>query len=291
MNIAVHNGNFHADDVFATAMLSILDPNIKIIRTRKEEDLKKADLRVDVGRKNNPNTGDFDHHQEGGAGKRKNGIDYASAGLVWKHFGDKITKDPEITKYLDEKIIQYVDANDVGINSYKSDIKIYTIAEVISSLNPSNQNNTEKDFDEQFNYAVKIIIDVLKREIKKAKEIIKARDILLSKISNSDKDYIILEEKIPWKETLTKESSIKYVVEYNKLENNWGVTAVPKEFGKFENRKDLPKSWRGLAGEDLAKITGVKDAIFCHNKLFCAIAKSKEGAIKLVEIALKNKTT
>jgi uncharacterized UPF0160 family protein len=38
--------------------------------------------------------------------------------------------------------------------------------------------------------------------------------------------------------------------------------------------------------EELAQVTGVADAVFCHNKLFMAVAKSKEGAIKLAELAL-----
>jgi len=36
----------------------------------------------------------------------------------------------------------------------------------------------------------------------------------------------------------------------------------------------------------LAKVTGVPDATFCHNGRFLAVAKSKEGALKLAEIAL-----
>ena len=38
--------------------------------------------------------------------------------------------------------------------------------------------------------------------------------------------------------------------------------------------------------ETLQKVTGVEDAVFCHKGLFLAVAKSKEGAIKLAELAL-----
>jgi uncharacterized UPF0160 family protein len=41
-----------------------------------------------------------------------------------------------------------------------------------------------------------------------------------------------------------------------------------------------------LKDEELQKISGVSDATFCHRGLFLAGAKSKEGAIKLAEIAL-----
>jgi len=87
--IAVHNGEFHTDDVFAVAILKLIYPNLIAIRTRDKDKLKEVDARVDVGFKYDPSSGDYDHHQKEGAGKRKNGVPYASAGLIWKHFGKK----------------------------------------------------------------------------------------------------------------------------------------------------------------------------------------------------------
>ena len=49
---------------------------------------------------------------------------------------------------------------------------------------------------------------------------------------------------------------------------------------------DLPESWAGKDGEELQKITGVPDAIFCHNKRFMASAGSREGAIALAQKAI-----
>ena len=90
--IAVHDGVFHADDVFAVAILKIINEDIEIIRTRDDEVLATADMRLDVGGRYNPETGDYDHHLVQGAGERKNGIPYASCGLIWKHFGMQIAK-------------------------------------------------------------------------------------------------------------------------------------------------------------------------------------------------------
>ena len=41
-----------------------------------------------------------------------------------------------------------------------------------------------------------------------------------------------------------------------------------------------------LTDEEFEKITGVEGAVFCHRTLFMAVAKSKEGAIKLAKLAL-----
>ena len=64
--VAVHSGNFHPDDVFAVAALAIYFGYIpKVIRTRDQQVINKADYVLDVGRLYNPLTNRFDHHGEG----------------------------------------------------------------------------------------------------------------------------------------------------------------------------------------------------------------------------------
>ena len=45
--------------------------------------------------------------------------------------------------------------------------------------------------------------------------------------------------------------------------------------------------WAGLRSEELQKITGVEDAIFAIGD-FLVVAKTKEGAIKLAQIAVES---
>ena len=61
-----------------------------------------------------------------------------------------------------------------------------------------------------------------------------------------------------------------------------------KEPCSFENRKSLPESWAAKRGKELAAITGVPDAVFCHNARFLAVSESKEGALRLAQIALQS---
>ena len=83
--IGTHDGIFHADEVVACAILTLFHSSevIEIVRSKEISYLveKGVDIFVDVG------GGDFDHHQPGGNGKRKNEVSYASAGLVWREFG------------------------------------------------------------------------------------------------------------------------------------------------------------------------------------------------------------
>jgi uncharacterized UPF0160 family protein len=131
-------------------------------------------------------------------------------------------------------------------------------------------------------------------------EIIKSKDqeiihkYISNIISKNEKDsrVLILDEYIPRTEIYTELMYYKdilfVVVPENKDFQSWKLLALPKKLNSFENRKNLPILWSGLKDEELQNISGVPDSIFCHRGLFLAGAKSKEGAIKLAQIALES---
>ncbi|MGH2895464.1 MAG: MYG1 family protein, partial [Solirubrobacteraceae bacterium] len=59
MLIATHDGSFHADEVFAIAALGLLGEPFEVVRTRDRDVLARADVRVDVGFRYDPSSGDF----------------------------------------------------------------------------------------------------------------------------------------------------------------------------------------------------------------------------------------
>src|SRR4051794_7837337 len=139
MQVATHPGNFHADDVFAVAVLGLVHGSIDVIRTRDEAALAAADVRVDIGGASDPSTGDFDHHQRGGAGERANGIRYASFGLVWRELGAGLAGGEESAAAIDERLVQGVDANDTGQNispALFGGIRPMSVSGVIAGFNP-----------------------------------------------------------------------------------------------------------------------------------------------------------
>lgn len=286
MLIVTHNEKFHADEIFACAVLLLIFKDAEIIRSRNEEDFKRADIRVDVGEKNNPETLDFDHHQRGGAGNRENGCPYASFGLVWKEFGSKICENEEVAEKIDRKLVQTVDALDFGYDFFTySDIYPYTISDMISSFNSSweEEDNSSEAFFDLLEIAKKII----EREIIKAQSILNAKDFVKKAIKFSPSlQYLILDKNCPWKDVIKYDEDFLYVI-FPGLENKWMVQAVPDRYKSFKNKKDFPEAWAGLRSCELQKVSGVKDALFCHPNRFICGARSKEGAINLVELALK----
>jgi uncharacterized UPF0160 family protein len=45
--------------------------------------------------------------------------------------------------------------------------------------------------------------------------------------------------------------------------------------------------WAGLSDKALKDVTGIDDAMFCHNGLFIAGAESFESTMKMASIALQ----
>ncbi|MCF6276988.1 MAG: MYG1 family protein [Candidatus Magasanikbacteria bacterium] len=287
--VGTHNGVFHADDVFSIASLRLALGEIKIIRTRNPEVLMECDIRVDVGGKDFPDNGDFDHHQRGGAGFRENGIPYASFGLIWKSFGLQISQgDKGVADLVERNLVMPVDAGDCGHTFYEVNgggVLPNTISNMISSLNPSWQEEG-LNFDACFKQAVEMAEVLLRREIVKAQGEVLARKVVREAISGAeDSRLVVLDRFCPWQEVVVTESDALFVL-FPAPTGDWRIQCVPPTLGSFGKRKPLPEAWAGKRGEELAKMTGVVDAIFVHIGLFIGGAQSREGILRLAELAL-----
>ena len=302
LKLITHSGSFHADDVFACATLSLMleknSEEFEIIRTRDPEIIKTGDYVFDVGGIYDEKINKFDHHQKGGAGGRPvlsetegaSGIEFSSFGLVWKKFGLEICDTKEVVDSIDQRLVSPVDAGDNGINLYKNNFKNvlpYTINDVLYIFSKTALEDIPED--EEFSRALLWAKEILKREIKKTKDQIEITKIIQGFYNNSaDKRLVVIDKP-----------KVSRCEIYNALQDfpeplfivygdddGWAAAAMRKEINSFENRKNFPASWAGLRDEELQKVTGVSDAVFCHRNLFLVVAKTKEGAIKLAKLAL-----
>lgn len=285
--LVTHSSTFHADDIFATAALRIMfDGNVTVIRSREPEMFKKGDFVYDVGGEYDPSRNRFDHHQHGGAGARPNGIPYAAFGLVWKSYGARIAGSQEIADKIDEDLVQPIDAHDNGMDMYtllRHDLSPYLIENMFSAFRPTWTE--EQDYDAPFMVCVGIAETFLRRAIIRARDSILGKKFIEKAYSDaSDKRIIILDGTYSWQKILHAHPEPLYVI-FPKS-GKWSVVCVRKDDKSFENRKSFPESWAGLMDEELAKVSGVPDATFCHNARFLAVARSKDGAIALANKAL-----
>ncbi|GAA70723.1 MYG1 family protein [Pseudoalteromonas sp. BSi20439] len=283
--IVTHNGNFHADDVFSIAALKIIFPSFTLIRTRDNAIINDADVVIDVGGQYDPETNRFDHHQRGGAGARENGIPFSSFGLVWKKYGLAICDDnQDVANAVDAGLVSTIDAIDCGhVEGVATGI---SLSQTISMFNPTWEE--ESDFDAAFDQAVEFAHTLLIRFVASARGGLNAKKIVAQAIKQADDPrLIVLERYTPWKKTVHSLSEEALFVVYPSHSGKWIVQTVPAELGSFEDRKSLPAPWAGLSDDEFQAVTGIDDAMFCHNGLFIAGAESFESVMSLAAMALE----
>lgn len=293
MQVATHDGSFHADEVFAIAALGMLPEPVEVVRSRDHAVLAAADLRVDVGFRCEPSAGDFDHHQRGFDLVRSNGVGYASFGLVWREFGPRVCAgDQELADAVEGSLVQAVDANDTGQQITRSlieGVRPLTVNAVIGGFNARwDEDLTADEERKRFDSAVDLASGILAREIESAASGLRAIHIVRDAIANAeDPRVVLLPDNVPWKQVVATEAPDALFVIYPKRQG-FGLETVPAQLGTFDNRRDLPAAWAGLEDADLAQVTGVEDALFCHAKRFLAVAKSREGVERLAALALED---
>ena len=138
-----HSGKFHADDVFSSALLLYLNPEIRIQRgNRVPEDF--AGIVYDIGR------GKYDHHQMDSR-IRENGVPYAAFGLLWEELGAQILGE-ELALRFDHDFVQPLDIND---NTGEKN----ELASLIGDFNPpwDEEGSNDAAFFEAVNLAGTIL--------------------------------------------------------------------------------------------------------------------------------------
>ncbi|KAK0506106.1 metal-dependent protein hydrolase [Armillaria luteobubalina] len=250
----------------------------------------------------------------------------SSAGLVYKHFGKEVISnrtqvaldDPKIeTLWLKmyEEFIEAIDGGDNGIPRYPEDIKpAYksggtSLPSRVAALNPAwNQPVDPQGMDDRFATASSLTGQEFFSKLDfYANAWLPARDILADALANSKKvaddtgKIILLEQFLPWKaspfygrdilrsnlpyESQTQGQAI-YVVYPDEMAKAWRIQAVPIAQESFESRKPLPEQWRGLRDDELTNVSGVQGGIFVHASGFIGGNHTKEGALKLAQLAL-----
>jgi uncharacterized UPF0160 family protein len=267
-----HGGKFHADDVFSSALLKIINPNIRIIRGF-EIPKDFAGIVFDIG------SGKFDHHQEN-AEVRENGVPYAAFGLLWREFGESILGDGcpleeaafESTRF-DERFIQPLDLDDnTGCGNQ--------LAGVIGVFNPSwdSDESSEKCFTEAVDFALVI----LRKKIDSIISVQRAKELVQTALSNSKDNIVILPRFAPWKMVLVP-SDAEFVV-YPSQRGGYSAQVIPADLNAKESKCDFPEEWAGKPEDELQKISGVDTLTFCHKGRFLISADSLDDVMKACKI-------
>jgi uncharacterized UPF0160 family protein len=299
--IATHNGSFHADDIFGVAVLLLLHPQAELIRTRDMERIAQADFAVDVGGEWDAARGRFDHHQRGFAGARGTGVVYASAGLVWRAHGAALVEqtfglnDPALAQSvadtLDHELVQHLDRADTGVDHGAPGL--FGLSALMAQFNTTWDSRGDAAEDEarslaQFRQAVAVMTTLLQAALNQCRAKYQGAALVRAATPLFDGRVLLMPRGgLPWREVISQEMpEVLFVVYPDSSARQYQVHVVTVQPHSFQARKDLPRAWAGLRLAELAAVTGVADAVFCHNGRFIAGAGSLEGAQRLAELAL-----
>lgn len=309
MMIVTHSGKFHADDAWAVGVLKVLFPQAQVVRTRDPALVSAADFAVDVGGVWDPAAGCFDHHQKGFSGARPTGVPYASAGLVWREYGARCVaalaaehtghslteaQAAEIAHAIDADVVQYLDLSDVG--AAKNAPGGYGLSAVVSGFNPNWLDEQRLGYGEaadayrleQFLRAVAMLVDVIINAVKsRVGSAMATSQVRQAQVLEEGRVIFLENGALPWGRVVREEMpKVLFVISHNIAEQRHMIHTIPVSPDSFAARADLPEAWAGLRDEQLAAVTGVPDAGFCHNGRFIASAKSYEGIRRMATLAL-----
>ncbi len=321
LKLYTHDGLFHADDVFATALLSMMAEDIEVTRGSDIDipENKNDWIIYDIG------GGELDHHSP--ENKEANGchpgtnIPYAACGLVWKKYHKEILEAEDcprnymnsVFQKMDVSLFQGIDAEDNGMNvvsdvadsmpgltdEQKAELVKYsrtsfTISQVIKDFNPNW--NSDMDYYDAFMDAVSFAKDIIINRLDSIISAMDGRDYVLQHINYSADHIMILDEFVPWEGTLysqrwdPKAADIWYVV-YPALRGGWNVQcALEDSHDRTSYRHPLPKAWYGLRYEELQRASGIPTASFCHVSGFLAGCETEEDALMMANTACALKT-
>lgn len=272
-----HSGKFHADDVFSSALLLYLNPEIRIIRGNKvPEDFDG--IVFDIGR------GRYDHHQKDSR-IRENGIPYAAFGLLWEELGAEIL-DEELAQKFDESFVQPLDNND---NTGEKN----ELATLIGNFNPTwdAQGGNDEAFFQAVSVAGMILENKFERYLgneradKRVEEILEEHQkaILSGEKSKEEARILILPEFVPCQKRLS-ETDIAFVI-FPSNRGGYCIQPQKKEYS-LNYKCSFPVEWLGLENEELVAATGLSSAGFCHKGGFLMTTGTLEDAVKACEISL-----
>ena len=309
MLIATHGGKFHADDAWAVAVLKVLFPEADIVRTREQARIDAADFAIDVGGVWDPASGRFDHHQKEFDGARASGVPYASAGLVWReygarcvavlaerHTGERLADDTaqQIAYAIDADIVQYLDLSDVGVA--KNAPGSYGLSAVVSGFNPGWLDEQRLGYGEavevyrmdQFMRAVEFLTDIMGNAVRyRVGAMLAVTQVRQAEVLEDGRLLFLKNAALPWSSVVRKEMpKVLFVISHSLTEQRYMLHTVSVDTESFDARADLPQAWAGLREAELAAVTGVEDAVFCHTGRFIAAARSYAGALSMARQAL-----
>ncbi len=297
--LVTHSGGFHADEVMSSVILTRLFPDAQLVRSRAADWITPAPGRIiyDVGGAYDAGAGIFDHHQRG-APTRADGRPYSSFGLVWQHFGREYLTAFGIAEAdldavhasFDASFVLPVDLVDNGALSVSDAgaLSGMTLPGLIETLKPVFDDTDPQAEDRAFATALSIARSFVEARVARSAAKLRAEGMVRQAIADAGEGRILeLPMGMPFRPAVVKAGADHLLFVVNPRGKDWSLGGIRRADEGFELRADLPAAWAGLTGPALEEACGVPGAVFCHNGRFIAAAQTREAALAMAELAVR----
>lgn len=298
--LVTHSGGFHADEVLSSVILTRLFPQARLIRSRAAEWITPGADRIiyDVGGAYDAAARIFDHHQRG-APLREDGQPFSSFGLIWTHYGrDYLAASglPEahietVHAAFDASFVLPIDLVDNGALSPSGPLAGLTLPALLETLKPAFDETDPEAEDRGFDAALAIARRFVEASIGRASAKLRAESLVHQAIEMAGEGKVLeLPMGMPFRPAIVKAGADHLLFVVHPRDKDWCLTTIRRADEGFEVRADLPAAWAGLTNGDLEAACGVEGASFCHNGRFVAAARTREAALAMAELAVREAT-
>lgn len=297
--LVTHSGGFHADELLSSVILTRLFPQARLVRSRAAEWITPGPDRIiyDVGGAYDADARIFDHHQRG-APLRDDGQPLSSFGLVWRHFGlDYLASFglppnalPQLHAKFDEGFVLPVDLVDNGALEPSSAgvLAGMTLPVLLETLKPVFDRGGPEAEAQAFNTALGIARAFVEARIVRYGAKLRAEAMALEAIAKAGAGHVLeLPMGMPFRAAIDKAGADHLLFVVSPRDKDWTLGGIRKGDEGFELRADLPAAWAGLTGAELEAASGVPGAKFCHNARFIAAAATREAALAMADLAVR----
>jgi uncharacterized UPF0160 family protein len=299
-HLVTHSGGFHADELLSSVILTRLFPQAELVRSRDTAWTTPAPDKIiyDVGRAYDADAQIFDHHQRPNP-LREDGQPYSSFGLIWAHYGRDYLRAfgvpdadiDDIHSSFDNGFVLPIDLVDNGdlAPATAGQLAGLTLPALLGTLKPVFDDRSPDADDRAFAAALPIARAFIEGSIagKAAKR--RAEAVVLEAIAQAGPSRVLeLPMGMPFRKAIETAGADHMLFVVHPRDSDWAITGIRLSGDGFEQRADLPAAWAGLTDDALEAACGVKGAKFCHNGLFIAVASTREAALEMADLAVKD---
>jgi len=164
-----------------------------------------------------------------------------------------------------------------------------TLPGLLETLKPVFDDTDPEAEDRTFNSALSIARSFVEARVARSAAKLRAEALVHQAIVDAGEGRILeLPMGMPFRPAVVKAQADHLLFVVHPRQQDWCVAGIRRADEGFALRADLPAAWAGLTHGDLEAASGVIGASFCHNGRFIAAAKTREAALAMAELAVKD---